>query len=272
VGPTANCGWIAKIKKQLRIDFHAFLLSLITDNLQLTFPTVLIPLSPNFPTVTKIQQIVHRTLIYTPIFNLPHTVPSCVLPLSHHRHFPSNHGHGNGPLTHKFFCYNCRSMYSIDELNPNFLPHTVLLSHLLLQPRFYFTLKPPTHRTTPEQASSPLSLLSKRRSKTQTFTDLSLHCYNCRKNPRDSCWERSTSEIPVSTVRSPCQFCLTCCSKSNFCNRSLLFLFLQNKAAGPCGLQNKERDWGNVCALSPSSFLFFRWKIACLCYCMLDYC
>jgi hypothetical protein len=44
--------------------------------------------------------------------------------------------------------------------------------------------KPPTYRTTPvrEQASSLLSLLlSKRRSKTQTFIDLSHHYYHCRK-------------------------------------------------------------------------------------------
>ncbi|KAL9373938.1 hypothetical protein Peur_033558 [Populus x canadensis] len=45
-------------------------------------------------------------------------------------------------------------------------------------------------------SSSPLSILSQRRSKTQTFTDLSLHCYNYRKPPRDLCWESSTSEIP----------------------------------------------------------------------------
>jgi len=99
----------------------------------------------------------------------------------------------------KFFLLRLQINVTID-LNSHFLPQTVPLFRLLLQqPHFYFSQKPPTYRMTPvrEQASSLLSLLlSKQRSKTQTFTDLSLHCYHCRKTQQIRAGKGSRARDP----------------------------------------------------------------------------
>jgi hypothetical protein len=88
--------------------------------------------------------------------------------------------------------------------NSHFLPSPdcAPLSSLATTTPFQNFTKTTTYRTTSvqEQASSPLSLLlSKRRSKTQTFTDLSLHCYHCRKTLQIRVGKGHTSERPVST-------------------------------------------------------------------------
>ena len=92
VGPNTNCGSIAKNEKQLRIAFHVFLLSLITDNFTILFPTILCP-SFNFPTVIKkpnklMVEGCCRSITPT-VSTFSYTVPSCVSPLSHHRNFPT---------------------------------------------------------------------------------------------------------------------------------------------------------------------------------------
>ncbi|KAL9372593.1 hypothetical protein Peur_034837 [Populus x canadensis] len=88
-----------------------------------------------------------------------------------------------------------------------YLPHTIPLYHLLsTTTSFQNSVKTTTYRTTPvrEQPSSPLSLfLSKRRLKTQTFTDLSLHCYHCRKTQQIHARKGHTSERPNRAEKTP---------------------------------------------------------------------
>jgi hypothetical protein len=172
VGPIRNCVSNTKIEKQLSFAFHAFLLSLITDNFQL--------------------------------------LPNCSLSDPHQ------------------FAINSSQR---SKKNPkNSLESSVVLIYQFPSCGFL-----PHHQNCPNHQrqtsfSSPLSI------QTQPVTDPSLHCYNCRKKPRDWSRERSTSEIP-GIVRSLCQF-LLCFSKSNFCNG---FFILQNTAATPLGFAAQKR-------------------------------
>jgi len=88
--------------------------------------------------------------------------------------------------------------------NSHFLPSPdcSLLSSPATTTPFQNFAKTTTYRTMPvrEQNFSPLSLLlSKRRLKTQTLTDLSLYCYHYRKTQQIRAGKGHTSERLVST-------------------------------------------------------------------------
>ncbi|KAL9399202.1 hypothetical protein Peur_008163 [Populus x canadensis] len=97
-----------------------------------------------------------------------------------------------GPL---FLVYSRREIsVSIDELNPNFLPCSPLLS--LATTPFLFCLK-----TTNAQDDARASFFLSVPSFQMKIENTNLHrsvppLLQLQKNPRDSCWERSTSEIP----------------------------------------------------------------------------
>ena len=173
VGLNSNWGWTAISKKQLHIAFHAFSPLSHHRQFSITFPTVPI----NFPTITLkhylttncsqklVDQCYHWSklpyytflILFLHVFYLSLTTNTFLLPLSITILYPP-----------KFFLLQLQINVTIDLLNSHFLPQIVPLSCLLLQqPCFYFAQKPPMHRTTSKQTSSPLSLLfSKQRSKT----------------------------------------------------------------------------------------------------------
>jgi hypothetical protein len=64
---------------------------------------------------------------------------------------------------------------------------------------------------------------------TQTFTDLSLHCYHCRKTQQLHAGKGHTSERPVSTCLIFVNFFFKFSSKFHFCFGSPLFLFVEKR-------------------------------------------
>jgi hypothetical protein len=89
---------------------------------------------------------------------------------------------------------------------------------------------------------------------TQTFIDLSLHCYHCRKTQQLRVGKGHTSERPISTCLIFINFFLKFSSKSHFCFGSPLFLFAEKHCRTMLGKVTQERDRGKFLPLSPSLF------------------
>jgi len=180
-------------EKQLRIAFHVFSPLSHHRHFPITFPTVL-----TLPKLFTERLQINVTIDLTFIFYIPHIVPLCVFSSLTIDTFPLH-----GPLPSQNF-----SVMVADQCyhwsNSHFLPSpdcSPLLSLTTTTP-FQNFAKTTTYRTTPvrEQAFSPLSLLlSKRRLKTQTLTDLSLYCYHYRKTQQIRAGKGHTSERLVST-------------------------------------------------------------------------
>jgi len=230
--PVQNEVELQSVKSNYALFFMCFLLSLITDNFPLLSQlSKLISLTVTLKhhliknySQKVVDQCYHWSklsfstfpILFLHVFYLSLTTDIFPLPRSITVLYPP-----------KFFLLRLEINVTIDLLNSHFLPQTVPLSRLLLIP-FLFCAK-----TTNVQDDAKASFFPSIPSSFQTkIENTNLHrsvppLLPLQKNPTNSCWERSTSKRPVSTVCHLCQFCLKCSSESNLCYGSLLFLFAE---------------------------------------------